>query len=114
MWEAHTVRRMSALREVRYVLHGVAVWLVWSLLTGTPFHDRSYGELRRLTAPELAARLAPIAVVGVVAAHLYTSVSVEIGSLMTFWMSLWAMSGVVLVASTLLATRIVDWRLLHA
>lgn len=99
---------MSALQEVKLVLHGAAVWLAWFLLTAEFSHGRTYGELRRLTPRQFAVQVAPIALVAGAGVHLYLNVP---PGFVAFWSSgiaLGVAAGGTLVLSTVVLTRAID------
>jgi hypothetical protein len=50
------------LSEVRHIFRDVLVWASWTLLQGTPFHGKSYGELVRLSPLEVAKHVATMLV----------------------------------------------------
>lgn len=50
------------LSEMRHLVRDVLVWATWTLLQGTPFHNKSYGELRRLTLRDVVGKLGIILV----------------------------------------------------
>lgn len=105
---------MSALRELYYIAHATVVWFVWTVITGTPYHGRSYGELRRLDALALAKHLTPMVIVLVAVVPFFYLMPADFTVMFLLLWALCGTIGVVLVATTLAVTRFVDWRLVHS
>lgn len=105
---------MAALRELYYTAHALGVWFAWTVITGTPFHGRSYGELRRLDALALAKHLAPMALVLVAVVPFFYLMPADFTVVFLLLWALCGTIGVVLVGTTLAVTRFVDWRLTHS
>jgi len=99
---------MSALREVRHITRDVAVWAVWAVLTLRLFHGRTYGELRRLGPRQLVVHVAPIAVVGSLAAHLHVNMPSSFKWVLAAGGSMGLVLGGSLVVSTVVVSRLVD------
>jgi len=105
---------MSALTDIRHIVRGSAVWLVWLVLTGRAAHNRTYGDLRRLTPRKLLAHAAPLLLVTGVAVHLALNMPTEFKAMLTMGGGLGLALGGTLVASTLVLSRVLDWHLTHA
>lgn len=99
---------MSALREVRHITRDAAVWFTWFLLTLKVSHGRTYGDLRRLTPRRLLVRVAPIALVLGVAAHVFVNTPPGFRYMFAAGGGLGIATGGTLVGSTLVVSKLVD------
>src|SRR6056297_3359139 len=99
---------MSALRELRYIVRDVAVWVTWFVLTLRLSHGRTYGDLRRLSSRQLAIHVAPIAVVGSVAVHLHLNMPSGLKWVLAAGGSMGLALGGSLVLSTVVVSRLID------
>lgn len=99
------------LSELRAIVRDVLVWASWTLLKGTPFHDKTYGDLRRLTPRAFAKHLGTMLLALSGAAWLYFFMpnywhGIYVGLLVMF-----SLSALVLVLSTFTLTWLLDRRL---
>ncbi|MFC3476150.1 hypothetical protein [Halobacterium litoreum] len=101
---------MSALTDLRHIVRGVAVWAVWVVLTGRVNHDRTYGQLRRLTPKQLLAHALPLVLVAGVAVHLALNMPTEFKVVLTMGSAM----GVALGGTLVVGTLLLDWHLTHA
>ena len=99
---------MSALRELRYIVRDVAVWVVWFVLTLRLSHGRTYGDLRRLGPRQLAIHVAPIAIVGSVAVHFHLNMPPGFKWVLAAGGSMGLVLGGSLVLSTVVVSRLID------
>ncbi|MFB6072579.1 MAG: hypothetical protein ABEJ88_06385 [Halobacterium sp.] len=112
---------MFALTELRAVLHELraifrdaGTWLAWFVLTGQLSHDKTYGDLRRLTPKTLAAHLAPMALVLGTVGHFWfnTPPGFEYYILAALGVGIGTLG--LLVTISFVASRVVDVSLTYA
>ena len=99
---------MAVLRELRHIARDVAVWATWVVLTLRLSHGRTYGDLRRLGPVELVAHVAPIAIIGGLAAHLYVNMPPEFTWVLAAGGSIGLFTGGALLVVTVVVSRLVD------
>jgi len=103
----------SKRRQLRYLLFRLIGWLAWLPLTGNPWHDRTYGDLKRLGPKRAVVLLVPLACYAAVAAWVYLYFPRTLvpfaGSALAVGFAL----GGTLVASSVVATKLVERGLLR-
>lgn len=104
----------SKVRQLYYIGLRVLAWVLWLPFTGNPRHDRTWGELKRLSPRQAALMLVPLACYAVVGTWLYLFFPQE---LYVWAGSTWAtgvLLGGSLIAFTTGVTKFIDWRLARA
>jgi|UPI00073E7D3D hypothetical protein len=95
-------------RQLRYLAFRLVGWLAWLPLTGNPWHDRTYGDLKRLRPAEAVASLAPLACYALVAAWVYAYFPRNVVPFAASALAVGLFLGGTLVASSVVATKLVE------
>jgi hypothetical protein len=97
--------------RLKYLLLKSIAWAVWVPLAGSLRHDRTIGELKRLTLRETIVKLAPLCLYVVLAVYAYQNVP----GFVIYWMAVSGGAVSALFLSIYLVTsvvnRLLDWRL---
>jgi hypothetical protein len=101
----------SKVRQVYYLCLRAMAWFLWLPLTGNPRHEKTWGELKRLTPLQSALLLTPLACYSVVAVWAYTFFPRELLPLASSVLGMGIVMGGTLIGSSMLATKVLEYEL---
>jgi hypothetical protein len=100
-----------SLQTARRTARSLGVWLAWAVLTGRLTHDRTYGELRRLDATDVAKQLVFMTLTLGVLGWFVTAIPPAAVAWLGPGLLLGAGFGLVVAGSSLLVTWYADYSL---
>jgi hypothetical protein len=101
------------LSQLRHIIRDVLVWATWTILKGTPFHDQTYGDLRRVSPREFGKHVLTMALGLAGAVWLYVFMPSFLHGLYVGMLFMFAFTVLALVFSTFTLTWLLDRRLTY-